>query len=193
MSEVKVGGWVCRQRDVVYENPWIRVSHDEVTTPKGTPGIYGVVHFKSVAVGVIPVDAEGYTWLVKQSRYALNEFTWEIPEGGSPEGESTLATAYRELEEEVGLQAHWLEHLQNLHLSNSVTNERAEIYLATGLTETVTAHEDTEDIEVLRLPLEEAIAMARRGEITDVISVTGLLLLALKMSEEGPFWLPESE
>ncbi len=191
MAVEKVGGWICQQSEVVYDNPWIEVRHDTVTTPKGTPGIYGVVHFKGIAVGVVPVDESGYTWLVKQSRYALGQFTWEVPEGGSPEGESTIDTAHRELAEEVGLQAEWLEHLQTLHLSNSVTDERAELYLATGLTFTKTAHEDTEDIEVLRLPLQEAIGMARSGEITDVMSVSALLALALKISEEGEFWLPE--
>ncbi len=188
MSKVKTGGWVCHSSKVVYENPWIRVSHEDVTTPKGTANIYGVVHFKNAAVGVVPVDNEGYTWLVKQSRYTLDAYTWEIPEGGSPDGESTEATALRELQEEVGLQAESLELLQRLHLSNSVTDEYGDIFLATGLSAVPMAHEDTEDIEVLRLRLTEAIAMVRKGEITDVLSVAALLELALRIAENGEFW-----
>ena len=109
MSEIflheKTGGWKTKSSAVVYENPWIKICHEEVVTPKGTDGIYGVVHFKNTAIGVVPIDAEGNTWLVKQSRYTLNQYTWEIPEGGCPQGESPLAAAQRELEEEVGLKA----------------------------------------------------------------------------------------
>ena len=87
----KTGGWKTKSTNVVYENPWIKVSHEEVLTPKGTDGIYGVVHFKNTAIGVVPIDDEGNTWLVKQSRYALNQYTWEIPEGGCPYGASDFS------------------------------------------------------------------------------------------------------
>lgn len=180
----RAGGWRQRSQTQVYENNWISVTHEEVVRPNNTEGIYGVVHFKNQAVGVIPVDDEGNTWLVRQSRYTLDAFTWEIPEGGSPEGEDTLLTAQRELEEEVGLKAdHW-EELLTLHTSNSVTDEFGVVYVARGISAGEQALEDTEDIEVKKLPLSEAIAMVMAGEITDAMSVCGLLKLALLNNEK---------
>jgi 8-oxo-dGTP pyrophosphatase MutT (NUDIX family) len=175
----RIGGWQVESSACVYENPWIKVSHEDVITPKGTQGIYGVVHFKNTAVGVVPLDDKGYTWLVRQSRYTLNQYTWEIPEGGCPAGESPLAAAQRELEEEVGLCANTWQPLLEMHLSNSVTDEFCVVFLARDVYDGQQALEATEDIEVRRLPLDEAIAMVKRGEITDAISVAALLRIAL--------------
>ena len=175
----KVGGWKTKTSHVIYENPWIKVSHEEVITPKGTDGIYGVVHFKNTAIGVVPLDDEGNTWLVKQSRYALNQYTWEIPEGGCPHGEEPINAAKRELEEEVGLQAHRWEQLMTMHLSNSVTDEFCVVFVARDLFPGTQQLESTEDIEYKKLPLKEAIEMVKSGEITDGISVAALLRLAL--------------
>ena len=175
----KINGWVQLSDSVVYENPWIRIHHQDVQRPNGTQGIYGVVHFKNIAVGVIPLDDEGNTWLVRQTRYALNISTWEIPEGGAPLGEDTLSAAKRELEEEVGLLAEQWQELMTLHTTNSVSDEVGIIYVARCLRDGVQQLEDTEDIEVKKLPLSEAITMVNNGEITDAISVAGLLRLAL--------------
>ena len=175
----KIGGWKTKSTNVVYENPWIKISHEEVITPKGTDGIYGVVHFKNTAIGVVPIDDEGNTWLVKQSRYALNQYTWEIPEGGCPQGEEPINAAKRELEEEVGLQARHWEQLMTMHLSNSVTDEFCVVFVARNLFAGTQQLESTEDIEYKKLPLEEAIDLVKRGEITDGISVAALLRLAL--------------
>lgn len=175
----KIGGWRTKSSAVVYENPWIKLTHEEVVTPKNTDGIYGVIHFKNTAVGVVPIDDEGNTWLVKQSRYTLNQYTWEIPEGGCPAGEEPLAAAQRELEEEVGLQALQWDFLLAMHLSNSVTDEVARVYVARNLQSGQQNLEASEDIEIKKLPLEEAVAMVMRGEITDAISVAALLRVAL--------------
>lgn len=177
--EIRVGGWQRLSSRVAYENPWIRVSHEQVKRPNGTDGIYGLVHFKGTAVGVVPVDDEGNTWLVRQSRYTLNEFTWEIPEGGAKEGEPTLECAQRELAEEAGLVATEWEELLRVHTSNSVTDEAGILYLARGLTPCAQNLDPTEDIEVRKLPLKEAIQMVLRGEITDALSVAALLRLAV--------------
>ncbi len=172
--------WITHRTEVKYENPWIRVSESAVTNPSGGAGIYGVVHFKNRAVGVIPLDAEGCTYLVGQYRYTLNSYEWEIPEGGCPAGESLEATARRELEEETGLVAGTIQPLiMNMCLSNSVSDERAFIFLAEDLSTGVSAPEETEDLAMRRLPLAEAIEMVIRGEITDSMSVAGLLRLAL--------------
>jgi 8-oxo-dGTP pyrophosphatase MutT (NUDIX family) len=177
----RVGGWKTKSSSVVYDNPWISVSHNEVIAPKGTDGIYGVVHFKNTAIGVVPIDEEGNTWLVKQSRYSLNQYTWEIPEGGCPQGESPLAAAKRELEEEVGLQARQWQELMTMHLSNSVTDEFCVVFIARDLFAGQQQLEATEDIEYKKLPLSDAIEMVKRGEITDGISVAALLRIALDL------------
>lgn len=176
----KIGGWKTKASQVVYENPWIQVSHEEVVTPKGTDGIYGVVHFKNTAIGVLPIDEEGNTWLVKQSRYTLNQYTWEIPEGGCPEGENPLDAAKRELEEEVGLCANHWQELMQLHLSNSVSDELCIVYVARDLFAGQQQLEDSEDIEFAKVPLREAITRVKYGEITDAISVAALLRIALE-------------
>lgn len=182
----RLGGWLENSRRTVYDNPWIQVSHCEVLTPAGSAGIYGLVHFKNTAVGVIPIDADGYTWLVRQSRYPLQEESLEIPEGGSPAGEDTLTTAKRELLEEVGLEASEWHCIQSLHLSNSVSDEYGVIYIARGISEVgCTALEDSEDITSERLPLEQAIEYVLNGEITDSLSVAGLLKVALMMSQKA--------
>ena len=179
MAIKSVGPWQCLDSKVVYENPWISVRHENVITPGKTAGVYGVVHFKGAAVGVLPIDDEGNTWLVKQTRYTLGCETYEIPEGGAAQGEETIDCARRELKEEVGLEARDIQYLMTLHLSNSVTDEAADIFIAKGLTQGAVAHEATEDISVLKLPFEEALAMTLNGEITDAISVAAIQRVAL--------------
>ncbi|HEY7773048.1 MAG TPA: NUDIX hydrolase [Marinagarivorans sp.] len=174
-----VGPWQCLDSEVVYENPWISVRHENVITPGKTAGIYGVVHFKGTAVGVVPIDSAGNTWLVKQTRYTLNRETYEIPEGGAAPNEPTIDCARRELKEEVGLEATDIQYLMTIHLSNSVTDEAADIFVAKGLTEGAVAHEASEDITVIKLPIKQALAMTLNGEITDAISVAALQRLAL--------------
>jgi 8-oxo-dGTP pyrophosphatase MutT (NUDIX family) len=170
--------WRQLTSEQVYENSWISVSHDTVITPGGSQGIYGCVHFKNHAVGILAIDKLGWTWLVQQTRYPHGVMTWEIPEGGSPADESCLNSAKRELLEEVGLEATiWSEWLQ-LQLSNSVTDEVATIYLAQDLSQNHTRHEDTEDISVKHLPLKKAVQMVHSGEIVDAMSVASLLKAA---------------
>lgn len=161
-----------------YDNPWIRVDEDEIINPAGKPGIYGKIHFKSRACAIIPIDTNGHTWLVGQYRYVLDAYSWEIPMGGVPLGEDLLAGAQRELKEETGLTAsHW-EQILNVHISNSVSDETGVVFVATGLTEGEPEFEDTEDITIKRLPFADALQMTVNGEITDLLSVAGLLRYA---------------
>jgi 8-oxo-dGTP pyrophosphatase MutT (NUDIX family) len=132
----------------------------------------------------VPIDEQGNTWLVKQSRYTLDQYTWEIPEGGCPQGESPLSAAKRELEEEVGLQANNWQELMTMHLSNSVTDEFCVVFVARDLFAGKQQLESSEDIEYKKLPLAEAINMVKRGEITDGISVAALLRVALDIAQE---------
>ena len=162
----------------VYENPWMRVEEHQVINPAGNENLYGKVCFRNQAVGVVPLDGEGNTWLVGQHRYTLGAYSWEIPEGGSPEGETPVETARRELEEETGLVAENFELLMRLHLSNSVTDEEGFVYVARDLRPGRRYLDETEDITTRKLPLGEAVDMVRRGEITDAMSVAALLRLA---------------
>jgi 8-oxo-dGTP pyrophosphatase MutT (NUDIX family) len=173
------GPWLRHSRRTAYENPWLTIWHDEVSRPDGSPGIYGVVHFANVAVGVVAIDEDDRVCLVGQHRYALDEPTWEIPEGGVPPDELPLDGMRRELREETGVEAAEWRELGRLHLSNSVTDEAGFIYLARGLSHGSADPEPTEQIDVRWVPFDEALAMALDGRITDAMSIIGLQRVAL--------------
>jgi 8-oxo-dGTP pyrophosphatase MutT (NUDIX family) len=173
--------WKTLTHKVVYENPWIEISHREVVNPNGGNGIYGVVSFKNLAIGVVPVDDNLNTFLVGQYRYTLNHYSWEIPEGGGPMGEEPLETAKRELLEETGLLAEDWVWLSSIHTSNSVTDEFGHIFLARNLKQTEANPEETEDLRVVKIPLIQAVEMVEKGEITDSLSIAGLLMAARKL------------
>lgn len=171
--------WSTNASRVVYENAWMKVMEDSVTNPGGGSNLYGHVRFKNVAVAILPIDEQGHTRLVGQTRYTLGEYSWELPMGGSPVGEDPLAGARRELEEETGLvAADWTELLR-LHLSNSITDELGIAYVARELSAGRPDLEETEDISVRTLPVDEAVQMALDGEITDAISVATLFRFAM--------------
>ena len=168
--------WTTIDRRPVYENPWIAVREDRVVRPDGSPGIYGVVHFKNRAVGVLPVEEDGSIWLVGQHRYPLDVYSWEIPEGGAPGGESAEECARRELREETGLVAESFEPIGGeVHLSNSVSDEVGFLFRASGLSRGLSEPEGTERLHVQRVPWAEAMRMVAAGEITDSLSLIALL------------------
>ncbi len=169
--------WTVHRSEEKYDNPWIRVVEHQVTNPAGGPGLYGVVEFKNLAVAVIPVDDEGFTWLVGQYRFPTGTYEWEIPEGGGRRDGDPAECARRELREETGLEAARLTPILEMQLSNSTTDERSVSFLATGLTLGPASPEDTEKLSVRRVPLDEAIAMAVRNEMRDCLSVASLLQL----------------
>jgi 8-oxo-dGTP pyrophosphatase MutT (NUDIX family) len=170
--------WKRLNSRTVFENDWMEVREDHVINPGGGENQYGYVHFKGHAVAIVALDKDQYVWLVGQNRYTLDAWSWELPMGGAPLDELPLDAARRELREETGLTAeHWSE-IMRLHTSNSITDELGFVYLAEDLTEGETSFEETEDIEVRKLPLAEALTMVRNGEITDAISVAGLLRIA---------------
>ncbi len=183
-DDKKNSPWKTLSTQPVYNNAWIKVEEHQVINPGGTKGIYGKVSFKNQAVGIIPVDGEGNVWLVGQFRYTLNQWSWEIPMGGSPKAEDKIKTARRELEEETGLKAGEVTELLHLHPSNSITDEQGYVYLATDLSEGLQQLEDTEkDIQVKKLAFDDAVKMVQSGEITDAISVAGILYLALNWNQ----------
>ena len=169
--------WKQLSSRVVYDNDWMQVREDHVINPGGGENQYGHVHFKNRAVAIIALDEADNTWLVGQQRYTLGEYSWELPMGGAPLDEAPLDAAKRELQEETGLSAlNWDEVLQ-LHTSNSITDEVGLVYVATRLMMGIPNTEETEDLEVRKLPLKAAVQMVLDGEITDAISVAALLHL----------------
>ena len=174
------GPWLRHSRRTAYENPWITIWHDEVSRPDGTPGIYGVVHFANLAAGVVAIDPDDRVALVGQHRYTFDEPSWEIPEGGVPDGETPLEGIARELREETGLEAAAWRELCRVDLSNSVTDERAILYVATDLRHGEAAPEPTESIELRWVLFDDALAMTLDGRITDAMSVVAIQRLALE-------------
>ena len=165
----------------IYDNAWISLIEHQVINPSGNEGIYGVVHYKNIAIGIIPIDEDGYTWLVGQYRYPLKAYSWEIIEGGGFLGVDPLDSAKRELKEETGMAAeHWELILPKMHLSNSVSDEYAMIYVAKGLTKGVAEPTETEVLTLKRVSLQDALEMVLSGEITDSLSVAGLLMAKQK-------------
>lgn len=166
--------WTTLASREVYDNAWVRIREDEVLRPDGAPGIYGVVHYKNVAIGILAIEDE-HVYLVGQYRYPLEKYSWEIPEGGCPEGEDLLSAAKRELAEETGLRAKNWKMLGEAHLSNSVSDERAVWFLATDLTQGEHEPEGTEQLNVRRLPFEQVLRMSLSGEMTDALSLLAIM------------------
>lgn len=174
----------------VFENPWMRLTRHQATAPTGAPADYVVMRPRNLAAGVLPLHDDGTVTLVGQHRFATMRYSWEMPEGGVPEGEDPLAGIQRELAEEAGLVAdHWLEVLR-LDLSNSITDERAVCWLAWGLGAAATAPDPTEDLRIVRVPFLSLIEEIDRGAVRDVMTVA-TALKAHHMAREGrlPAWL----
>ncbi|MBL7902719.1 MAG: NUDIX hydrolase [Bacteroidia bacterium] len=175
MKNEQKNPWTTLQTELKFETPWISVSKHDVLNPAGKPGLYGLIHFKNLAIGVLPLDENLNTWLVGQWRYPLNAYSWEIPEGGGPHDQDPLISAERELKEETGLIAGTYRELCRMHTSNSATDEYAILYIAQNLRQEEAEPEESEDLQVKQLPFEEAYQMVMRGEITDSLSMVAIL------------------
>lgn len=174
MTEESENPWTVIETCEIYDNPWLRVIEHKVLTPRGTPGIYGVVQPKKLALGILPFTADGQIVLVGQYRFPLSRYSWEIPEGGG-DRDDALTSAQRELKEETGYVArHWQE-VMRLELSNSISNEEAVAFLAWDLTPGTPAPDETEVLAIRYLRFADAYAMVLDGRIRDAISVATLL------------------
>ena len=187
---VSVGPWRRRTRSTAYENPWIEVLHDEVDRPDGSPGVYGVVRYRNLAVGVVAVDADGRILLVGQHRYTLDRYSWEIPEGGAPMGEDPEMGARRELAEETGFVADDWRVLCRFSLSNSITDETGVIFLATGLQAGTAAPEPSEELAVRWATLSEVLAEIDADGIHDIMTIAGVTRYALELGRDAPGGAP---
>lgn len=170
--------WITESSENVYDNAWINVKEHKVINPSGGKGIYGVVTFKNLAIGIVALDADHNTFLVGQYRYPINEYSWEIPEGGGPIGVDPLLSAQRELKEETGLIAQKWTLIQRIHTSNSVCNEEGFIYLAEDLVQSESEPEETEQLLLKKVHLKEALNLVMENKITDSLSIAGILKAA---------------
>ncbi|MEM8636122.1 MAG: NUDIX hydrolase [Pseudomonadota bacterium] len=170
MTKKTVGPWIVHNTRTNHENPWLRLETSDVTHPDGSPGIYGVVRIANIATGVLPIDSEGYTWLVGQHRFPFDAYSWELPEGGGKMGVDPQVSAARELKEETGLDALNYLLLGEWQLSNSVTDEVAYGYLAWDLTPGSAAPEPSEALSVERVPFSNVVERLRAGDITDAFT-----------------------
>lgn len=175
--------WTILSEQEIYANPWIGLTEYKVINPSGGNGIYGKVHFKNLAVGAFPLDEDLNTYLVGQFRFTINRYSWEIPEGGSPENTDPLLSAKRELLEETGLVADNWTSLVEMHLSNSVSDEYAIIYLARGLKQETPSPEETEQLQIKKLPFDEVYRMVEEGIITDSMSVAAILKVKIMIAD----------
>jgi len=175
--------WKITGEKNIYDNPWINLTEYQVLNPSGNPGIYGKVSYKNRAIGIVPLDKDLNIYLVGQYRFVLNQYSWELPEGGAPLGTSVLDSAKRELLEETGLKANDWTEIQRLHLSNSVSDELSIIFLARELEQFEAEPEDTEQLQVRKVPFEEAYRMVCEHEITDAITVAAILKVKLLLLE----------
>ncbi len=183
MNEKEKNSWKTLSSELKFETPWIKVTKHDVLNPAGKPGIYGVVTFKNLAIGVLPIDNEYNTWLVGQWRYPLGKYSWEIPEGGGPLSEEPLDSAKRELKEETGIIAKKYTELARMHTSNSATTEYAILFVAQGLEFTEAEPEESEDLQIKKVSFKQAYDMVINGEITDSLSMVAILKAKILMDE----------
>lgn len=179
--------WRRDSRAQRFANPFFTIYEDRAWNRRAARHFdYGIVSFRNRAVGILPLEPDGQVWLVGQHRYAIDEFTWELPMGGVPLEANLLEGAQRELQEETGLEAaHWEPLLPQVHLSNSVTDEVGTVFIARGLTAGPMAPEASEELWVITTPWEDAVAAVLDGRITDSLTVAGLLALAVRAREFG--------
>ncbi len=175
--------WKINHEKNIYDNLWINVTEFQVINPSGNPGIYGKIHFKNKAIGILTLDENRNTYLVGQYRFPLNQYSWELPEGGGPLESSPLDSAKRELLEETGLKASSWTEILRMYLSNSVCDEEAIVYLAQNLEQFAAEPEETEQLIIKKLPFAEVYQMVCRGEITDAITVAAVLKVHILLTE----------
>ena len=178
------GPWQVESSREVYRNPWVSLTEHAVIRPDGKPGVYGVVGFANLALAILPVFPDGRILLVGQHRFPQDRYSWEIPEGGGPLGDDPQEGAARELREETGYAAENWREILRMDLSNSVTDEAAIGYLATGLTAGDAEPEGTEDLTVRIVHFREALKEVISGSIGDALTVA-MLLRAYYMAQEG--------
>jgi ADP-ribose pyrophosphatase len=167
--------WIVKSMTRAFENDWFCVDAHDVLRPDGKSGHYGVIRIRRLAVGVLPIEADGRVHLVGQWRFPLGRYSWEMPEGGAQPGEDAQLCAERELSEETGLSAGSLVKVLEMDLSNSLTDERAVIFLATDLRHGQAQPEATEVLRRRHAHFMDIVARVADGRIRDALTVAAVL------------------
>ncbi|MGE0741873.1 MAG: NUDIX domain-containing protein [Hyphomonadaceae bacterium] len=167
--------WIVKRVTHPFENDWFRIDRYEVVQPHGADGTYGVIRIRRLAVGVLPIDVDGTVHLVGQWRFPLGRYSWEMPEGGAEPGEDALDCAKRELEEETGLTAGSFQRVLEMDMSNSLTDERAVVFLATDLRPGEARPEAVEVLRARSAPFQELLQRVADGHIRDAMTVAATL------------------
>jgi 8-oxo-dGTP pyrophosphatase MutT (NUDIX family) len=175
MADPTHNPWQTLSTRILHEDAWMQLRLNEVVDPKGRRTQYRVIHYKNRAIAILPIDEAGYTTLVGQYRYTLDRYSWEPPGGGGPLDEAPEVSAARELAEETGLRARHLRQVLQMDVTNGVSDEQAYCFLAWGLEQGPAAPDESEVLQLRRLPFREAVAMVLRGEITEAVSVALVL------------------
>jgi 8-oxo-dGTP pyrophosphatase MutT (NUDIX family) len=171
---IKKGPWTTISSKSVYKNQWIEVSEDEVIRPDGKEGIFGVVEMQP-GVSVLPIDDEGYVYLVKEYKYAVEQETIEVIAGGIDQNESVLAAAKRELKEESGILADEFVDLGRVDPFTSIIKSPNYMFLARQLKFSNSNLEGTEKIEVIKISLDDVFKMVMESKITNGVTVSLIL------------------
>ena len=167
--------------ETVFRGALIDVSHMQVRLPNGRTALREIVHHKGAAA-IVPVDDEEYVYLVRQHRVVNDMLTWEIPAGKlDTADEDPLHCAVRELREETGLKAEYMEKLSHIVTTPGFCTEKIGLYLATGLSQHEDHPDEDEFLRVTRIPLKEAVQRVMSGEFQDAKTALGLLMAWQKL------------
>jgi ADP-ribose pyrophosphatase len=158
----------------VYNGHNIRLRVDEVVLPSGKETVREVIEHNG-AVAIVAMDIEQNILLVRQFRHAAGKELLEIPAGGIDPGETPEETARREMQEETGYVPGKLEHMGGFYSAPGYASEYLYLFLATDLAPARLIAEDTEEIKLVKMPLDDVVELIRNGEIQDAKSIAGLL------------------
>jgi ADP-ribose pyrophosphatase len=161
---------------IVWESSWYRIRQDDIRLPDKRSGVYNVVEMPD-SVFVVPVLEDGRIVLIRNYRYTIKQWVWEIPAGGIKANQSPYEAAQAELLEEAGGVASYLEFIQKASTINGIGSHYAHFYLATGVKLGKQEHEETEFINVHPMPTEAVYRLIFEGQMNDAVSIAALLLV----------------
>lgn len=161
----------------IYRNPWVRLREDRIVRPDGKEHIFGVIEQKAGS-SVLALNSRDEAYLVREYKYGIGRESLEVMSGGIEPGETPLDAARRELKEEAGLTARdWLD-LGVVDPFTTAVNSPNYIFLARDVEQGEREPDEGEYIEIVKLPFQEVVAMAMRGEITHAASCVVILKVA---------------